>query len=156
MLRSVKVPDHALAALALALVAGCTAPPSPETPAGFFFPRHDSPLGEGDAALLEGVVRMPGSCLLIVAEDGTVWLPIWPSDVVIGRLNSQPAVMAPDGVSMLLEVGDAFPDDVYQLGGSEVDPSDQELIGPVPDTCEFDRYWAVSDVLNPTGGQPTD
>ena len=81
---------------------------------------------------------------------------MWPADVVIGRLNSQPAVMTPDGVSMLLEVGDAFPDDVYQLGGSEMSADEQELIGPVPETCEFDRSWAVSDVLNPTGGPPPD
>jgi len=141
-----------VAGVALFITAGCTAAPSPSN-IGFFFPQHNTPLGEGDQALLEGVVRLPGSCIVLVTDDGTTWLPIWPADVTVGRLNDLPTVVAQEG-TLLVEVGDINPDDRYQLAGSEVAPDNIEIIGPLPDTCESDRFWAVTDVLKPPAGRP--
>jgi len=146
------VRSFAAALSAIAMLTGCSAAPA-ATSAGFFFPQHNSPLGEGDMALLEGVIRLEGSCLVLTADDGTTWLPIWPADVTVGRLNDLPTVVSPDGV-LLVEVGDINPDDRSQLGGSEVQPDNTELIGSIPDTCSAERYWAVTDVLNPPAGEP--
>ena len=144
--------SRAIAGVGLVALAGCAAAPAATGP-GFFLPQHNSPFGEGDMALLEGVIRLEGSCLILTADDGTTWLPIWPADVTVGRLNDLPTVVSPDGV-LLVEVGDINPDDRSQLGGSEVQSDNTELIGSIPDTCSAERYWAVTDVLNPPAGEP--
>jgi hypothetical protein len=139
--------NRALAWIAVTLLAGCSATPSP-TSAGFFFPQHGSPLGVGGQALVAGIIRLQGRCLVLFADDGTTYLPIWPADVQAGALNSLPAVFSP-GRELLVEVGDIDPNDRSELAGSEVAVGQAvELIGPIPDSCATDRLWAVSDVLS--------
>jgi hypothetical protein len=135
-----------LASVALVLI-GCGAePPAPE-PVELFFPQHDSPLGTGDAALLEGEAVFDDGCLWIQASDGMRFLPLWPADVQLGMIDSQPAVMAPSG-GLLVEVGDAFRD-VSRLGGSEASAEvARELVGEIPERCATDGFWVVADVLS--------
>jgi hypothetical protein len=135
------------------LLASCAVPsemPSASPGASavpFYFPQHADPLGAGDAALIEGIPRVNGGCLVLDASDGSVVLPIWPANVHLGTINLQPAVFSQEQ-ELLLETGDAFVD-VARLGGSEA-TADQvaELVDEVPERCGVDRYWVVSDVLN--------
>ena len=54
--------------LATLTLVGCGADTAPSE-ATFFFPRHNSPLGAGDAALLEGMAVYGDGCLWIETED---------------------------------------------------------------------------------------
>lgn len=128
-------------------VPACGAPSPAPTADGFFFPRHGGSLGEGDAALLEGIPVMEADCLLLQAADLTRYLPLWPADTRRGMINSQPAILAAD-TELLVEVGDIVRNERVELAGSEV-PHERlgELVGPVPDRCAVGRYWVVSDVL---------
>ena len=117
-----------------------TAPP-------FFFPRHASPLGIGDAALLEGVAVYGDGCLWIEAADGSRHLPLWPADTQLGMINREPAILGPDG-ELLVESGDATVD-IARLGGSETSAAvARDLVGEIPERCLADGIWVVSDVLN--------
>jgi hypothetical protein len=123
--------------------------PTATEPASFF-PRHGSPLGAGDAALLEGRITYVDGCLWVVAADGTRYLALWPADTTAGMINSLPAILGPD-TELLIETG--F---VAQLAGSETDrPTAEGLVGPIPDRCAGDAFWVVGDVVNrpygPTG-----
>ena len=134
-----------LVSVALALVGCAVELPAPE-PVEFFFPQHGSPLGTGDAALLEGEAVFDDGCLWIQTSDGARFLPLWPADVQLGMINSQPAVMAPNG-ALLVESGDAIRD-VSQLGGSEASAEvARELVGDIPERCATDGFWVVGDVL---------
>ena len=132
--------------LATLTLVGCGADTAPSE-ATFFFPRHGSPLGGGDEALLEGVAVYGDGCLWIETEDGTRYLPLWPADTQLGMINRQPAILGPDR-ELLVESGDAFVD-VARLGGSEATAEMvAELVGAIPERCAADRFWAVGDVLN--------
>ncbi len=136
-----------MAVIALAVLAGCaTEPPEPTAP-GVFFPRHGSPLGVGDAALLEGVARFEDGCLWVETAAGERVLPLWPADTHLGRLNSQPAVFGP-GNTLLFEVGD-IADDVYGIGGSMTTPEiARDLVGEIPEPCAAGSFWVVSEVVD--------
>jgi hypothetical protein len=136
-----------LLASVLLLAAGCATEAPEPTPPDVFFPRHGSPLGAGDAALLEGLPEYADGCLWVVAPNGARYLPIWPADTELGMLNSQPAVFGPERM-LIYEVGDAFADTVG-LGGSETSAETaRELVGEIPERCAADGFWVVSDVLN--------
>jgi hypothetical protein len=104
-------------------------------------------LGGGDTALVEGIAVMAEGCLLHQAADGTRYLPLWPQDTRLGKINDLPAILGPNR-DLLVEVGDIDPNDRVELAGSEV-PRERatELVGAVPERCAVGRYWVVSDVL---------
>jgi hypothetical protein len=130
----------------LALAACGAAAPAPTTDS-FFFPRHAGALGAAGAARVEGVAVMGDGCLLLQAEDGQRYLPLWPQDTRLGMINSLPAILAADS-ELLVEVGDIDPNDRVELSGNEVaEESATELVGTVPERCAADRYWIVGDVL---------
>jgi hypothetical protein len=134
--------------LLLGPLAACAAPAGSQaaSPAPVFFPRHSSPLGQGDAALLEGVARFADGCLWIETPAGERVLLLWPADTRLGLLNSQPAVFGP-GDALLYEVGDVA-DDVYEIGGSSTALDDaRQLVGEIPESCARDAFWVVSDVV---------
>ncbi len=133
--------------LALLALTACGATPPAPTADTFYFPRHGGALGDGDAALVEGIAVMGDGCLLLQAADGTRYLPLWPEDTRLGKINSLPAILAADG-ELLVEVGDIEPNDRVELAGSEV-PQERatELVGAVPERCAVGRYWVVGDVL---------
>jgi hypothetical protein len=134
-------------AILLVLLAACTSAPPTPTAGGVFFPRHGSPLGAGDAALLEGVARFEDGCLWIRTASGERVLLLWPRDTTLGRLNSQPAVFGP-GNALLYEVGD-IADDVYGIGGSTTTlATARELVGEIPEPCARDSFWAVSSIVD--------
>ena len=137
----------AAAGCLLVVLAGCaTEPPTPSGSA-VFFPRHDSPLGTGEAALLEGRARFADGCLWVVTDAGDRFLLLWPADTELGLLNSQPAVFGPDR-ALLYEVGD-IADDIYGIGGSETTPEiARQLVGEIPEPCARDSFWVVSEVVD--------
>jgi hypothetical protein len=130
-------------ALAAALIlAGCSAQPT-GAPTTFFFPRHGDPLGAGDAALLEGEVVFADACLWVRSGNGTLFLPLWPADVVLGKINDRPAVLSADQ-ELLIETGEDT-----LLGGSQTDRATAEqLVGPIPDRCAGGSFWSVNTVDN--------
>lgn len=139
---------RSVACICIMLVAltACGASPPAATPDAFFFPRHGGALGTGDGAMVQGIAVMGDGCLLLQAEDGTRYLPLWPQDTQLGMINSLPAVLAADR-RLLLEVGDIDPDDLFRLTGTEVSEARAaELVGTVPERCAIGRYWMVSDV----------
>jgi hypothetical protein len=139
--QAVDVNRRAITAIAALLaLAGCAAEaPTPSEPQ-IFFPRHASPAGTGDAALLEGRVGFADGCLFVEVADGSRYLVLWPSDTTLGRINSLPAVMGPPDYPV--EIGENL-----RLGGSEADRATaEELVGPIPERCALDGYWAVSTV----------
>ena len=130
----------------LALASCETVAPSASAPE-FFFPRHAGTLGTGDAALVEGIAVMEDGCLLLQTADGTRYLPLWPQDMHLGKINDLPAVLGPNR-DLLAEVGDINPTDRVELGGSEVPRARAtELVGAIPERCAVGRYWVVGDVL---------
>ena len=135
----------------LALTACSAAPPVP-TSDQFFLPRHGGALGaSGDAGSdrLEGVPALGDGCLLLRADDGERYLPLWPEDTHLGMINSMPAIVA-DDMQLLMEVGDINPNDRVELLGSEVtEERATELVGPMPERCAIGRYWVVGDVPRP-------
>jgi hypothetical protein len=136
------------AAVACAVVvAGCATEPPQPTGSGVFFPRHDGPLGAGDAALLEGRARFVDGCLWVVTDANERVLLLWPADTELGLLNSQPAVFGP-ARRLLFEVGD-IADDVYGIGGSMTTAETaRELVGEIPEPCARGSFWVVSDVVD--------
>ena len=128
------------------LLAACASPSLTPTPASFFFPRHEGRFGEGDAALLIGTPAFVSGCLVVVADDGSVVLPIWPADARLGMIDGEPAVLSPSG-ELLVETGDAFAARVELAGSETTLDRAAELAGDVPDRCGADRAWVVSDVV---------
>ncbi len=100
---------------------GVTSPTA--TAPEFYFPRHGGTLGGGDTALLEGIAVMGDGCLLLQTADGTRYLPLWPQNTRLGKINNLPAILGPDQ-ELLVEVGDIDPNDRVELAGSAV-PRDQ-------------------------------
>ncbi len=127
------------------VLAACGGGPAPDDEP--YVPRHAAPFGIGDAALLQGTAVYEDGCLFIVAGDGTRYLPLWPVDALLGMINSEPAILGPDG-ELLVESGDAFVD-IVELGGSEATAERAaEILGDIPERCANDRFWVVGDVLN--------
>jgi len=132
-----------LRALALAAaLAACSAPaPSASVHGGLFYPRHDAPYGEGQMAGLDGVLAFRDGCLWIDAADGSVLLPIWPSDTMPGVINSLPVVLKSDR-QLVLETGEP-----RLFAGSQVDAGRAaELVGAIPEPCLAEAYWVVTRV----------
>lgn len=135
------------AAILLAVVgslAGCAsevvAPTVPS--ASLYFPMHGTALGTGDAAALEGELVVEDDCLWIETGTGERVLPLWPSDVRLGMVESRPAILGPD-LEVLLETGSRS-----SLGGSETDlERARELTGPIPEECASGSFWVVSTVV---------
>ena len=124
------------------VLSGCGAE-APPSEAAFFFPQHEGALGVGDAALLEGFAVLEDACFWIETQDGTRYLPIWPGDVELGRINDLPVVIWAER-TLLMEVGD-----FRRLGGSEASAEvARELVGEIPDRCASGRFWVVSDVID--------
>ena len=126
------------------LLAGC-ANQEPTPSAGgndLFFPRHGSPLGAGDAALLEGDLLFVDGCLLIEAGEGTRALVLWPVDTEPGVINGQPVILGPRR-ELLAEAGSSI-----RLGGSAVVGRRlaEELVGAIPERCVSGDFWGVSTV----------
>ena len=126
------------------VLAGCAnqePTPSPDGD-GLFFPRHGSPLGVGDGALLEGELAFAAGCLVVHAVDGTRFLPLWPADTEPGVINAQPVVFGP-GTRLLAETGITI-----RVGGGQVADraAAEELVGPIPERCAADAFWGVSTV----------
>ena len=130
----------------LAILAGCgpAVPSAPPSEALSFFPHHASPLGTGDAALLQGIPTFEDGCLWIEAADGTRYLALWPRDVIAGMIGGQPAILTSEQ-ELLVETGSEA-----QLGGSEAADrtTAEELVGPIPEPCAGGAFWVVGDVLN--------
>jgi hypothetical protein len=140
-----------LAAASASTLAGCAVgAPSPSFErVEFFFPRHDQPLGSGDMARLEGDVVFEDGCLWVRTADGARVLALWPADSEAGEINDMPAVIGPDG-GLLVETGSPT-----ALGGSSTSRTvATELVGPIPEACSGDAFWAVSTVEMRPGGAP--
>lgn len=137
--RRTKVPLAALTTLALVL-AGCAAEQAP-TPAEFFFPQHAGLRGNGFEAGLQGVVVYADRCLWVQSTAGERFLVLWPSDVVLSKINSRPAILDPERV-LLVETGSGA-----ILGGRSVDLQTAiQLVGPIPERCAGDSFWQASAV----------
>lgn len=127
--------------ICLLILAGCgSARPEPADADALFFPRHDLPLGVGDAALLEGALVEEDLCLWVVAE-GARFLVLWPSDTQPEVGNGEVLVRGPGG-ELLAETGS-----IVRLGGSGTDRASAEsAVGPIPERCADAEFWAVSTV----------
>lgn len=124
-------------------LAGCVAGPSPTPAAAAFFPRHASPLGTGDLALLEGPLVFADGCIWIQPSAGQRFLILWPSNTTLGKINDLPAVLGPDH-ELLAETGS-----VARLGGSSTSLATvQQLVGRIPKACAGEAFWVASTVEN--------
>ncbi len=123
----------------LILQGGCAGGSASPTPTELFYPRHGRPLGVGDAALLEGqLILNDDGCVFIEQADGSRTLPLWPRDTSPRWMNVF-TVVGP-GRELLFEANA-----VSRFAGSLVDrPTAEELVGPIPDACLADGYWAVT------------
>ena len=72
-----------------------------------------------------------------------------PADSEAGEINNMAAVIGPDG-GLLVETGSPT-----ALGGSSTSrTAATELVGPIPEACSGDAFWAVSTVEMRPGGAP--
>ena len=108
-----------------------------------YFPRHDSVLGTGHLALLEGPLVFGDGCLWIKPSGGERHLILWPSNTTLGKINDLPVVLGPDH-ELLAETGS-----VARLGGRFTDLDQaQELVGPIPMACSGEAFWIAGTVEN--------
>lgn len=90
--RSARAPWLTLAAVAVAIaLAGCSSsmtPPEadPESPAAAY--ERTSPWGEGDTALLEGIVALENGCITVVDDVGQVFRFFRPTSLGTPKLAS--------------------------------------------------------------------
>jgi hypothetical protein len=129
------------AAIVLALAACTGEETAPTRDPSVFLPRHSATVTDGPAARAEGHLRFAEGCLWLEQADGTRLLILWPSDAVLGMINSRPAVLGPGRV--LLAETDAR----IALGGGEANrAAAEELVGPIPSRCAGDGFWIASTV----------
>lgn len=124
-------------ALALvALLAACGSDTGPVD--SVFIPRHDSLLGVGDAAALQGRLVVDDDCLWVETLTGERYLALWPADTTRGMINLEPAILGPGG-ELLVESGS-----LAMLGGSETTREVAErLVGGIPQACASESFWVV-------------
>ena len=128
--------------LSILILAGCgAAPQASEEAAALYYPRHDAPYGQGDMAGFEGSLMFREGCLWLDLAGGPTFLPIWPSDTKPGVINSLPVVLMDDDL-LVVETGET-----RNFAGSQIDPvSVEELVGPIPERCAGNSFWAVTRV----------
>ena len=123
------------------LLAACGAEPSPSPGATFFFPQHGGLRGNGFEAALQGVVVYADRCLWVQSTAGERYLVLWPSDVILNKINNRPAIVDPERV-LIVETGSGA-----ILGGRRVDLETAiQLVGPIPERCAGDSFWEASAV----------
>jgi hypothetical protein len=130
--------------VALLVVAGCTtSQPSvqPTTGPTAALPTHKG-LSGGPAALLTATLVADGGCVYASSTDPTGrWLPIWPLGF---QLDGQSIKNGSDVVAVI--------SGVVKLGGGEYHASQVDffrtlLTSPIPDACQSDEYWLVTEVI---------
>jgi hypothetical protein len=124
-------------------LAGCAAEASPTPAESAFFPRHASPLGTGDQALIEGQVVFADGCVWVQPSATERFLVLWPSNTTLGKINNLPAVLG-SGSELLVETGS-----VTRLAGGSTDlETARNLVGNIPEQCSTNGFWVASDVDN--------
>ena len=122
-------------------LAACAAEASPTPAASVFFPRHASPLGAGDQALIEGQVVFANGCVWVQPSGRERLLVVWPSNTTLGKINDLPAVLGPDS-ELLVETGS-----VTRLAGRSTDlETARNLAGNIPEQCSTNGFWVASNV----------
>jgi len=125
----------ALAAATIAF-AGCSSsstPPEadPESPAASYM--RTSRWGEGDTALLEGIVALENGCFTLVDDAGQVIVPVFPTDFTwddeAGELS---------GFGHTFSAGDSV-----SLGGGYHQMPPSSSAEHIPSGCEGDQYFMV-------------
>ncbi len=125
--REVRVAAAALAVVAALGACAHQAAAEPGGPVAFV---TTDPHG-GDAALLEGTVEAGESCVVVVGQDGTRYLPVFYSGIAAGDADA------------LTWEGRTYRDgDAIRLGGSS--PGAPTGADYVPDGCEYDAAWNVA------------
>lgn len=115
----------ATAALVVACSSGPSVSPPPAADPGSPVAAYVStgPWGDGDGALLEGVVRLTDGCLVVERADGSLTVPVFPTDFAWD-----------DAARALTGRGHAVVvDDAVSLGGGHT--SEPSSIDHLPEGC---------------------
>ena len=110
-----------------------------------FFPQHSTAVGADYEGVIEGRLVLANGCLWIEAfPTGEHGLIVWPSNMILGKINDLPVVLGPDH-ELLVEEGS-----VVRLGGRSVDiETAQELAGrEFPGACADGAFWVATTVEN--------
>lgn len=107
-------------------------PPAPDAESPVATYVRTGEWGEGDSALLEGVLRLQNGCVAVEAEQGRV-VPVFPTDLV---WDEGEGTLSGLGETLVIDSGVA-------LGGGETSPAS---VDHVPEACGEAELFIVHSV----------